>query len=169
MLAHLRPRTESRAQTPTLKSAVVCAVHHPDPLWGKCDAVLFLTVFPIPLHNLPAYLGDVAYLFALTMTLYLLVRKVVTAGRQGKQLHAGDAMLEISSCLLPWVACPFRFVESQLWAHKILLGVSSALGWMRFLQVRLQGCRVGWGAESNGGECGGRAWNVEGWDDEGGD
>jgi hypothetical protein len=139
------------------------AVNHPDPLWGKCDAVLFLTVFPIPLHNLPAYLGDVAYLFALTMTLYLLVRKVATAGRQGKQLHAADAFLEISSCLLPWVACPFRFFESQLWAHKILLGVSSALGWMRFLQVR---CAAGVGLGSECRACvmsGGRS--VERWRD----
>lgn len=98
--------------------------------------MLFVAIVPLPLHGAPAYFGDFAYAFTLTINLYLLIRRVVTQGRTNnttnvRGVDAGLA-LEIASCVLPWLACPLRFF--MLTEHQIVLGVSSALGWMRFLQ-----------------------------------
>ncbi|KAL1525758.1 hypothetical protein AB1Y20_020601 [Prymnesium parvum] len=102
-------------------------------LGATCDAVLFVTFIPVALHGMPAIIGDFAYMFTLSISLYLLIHRLVTASRQNRRLHAGLA-LEISSCVLPWIACPFRFFPNYIDTHKVILGVSNAMGWMRFLQ-----------------------------------
>jgi len=65
-------------------------------------------------------------------TLWLLLRLVVTQRRLSKPLR--NDIIDIASCLLPWVAMPLRFSTETIGSHFVVLGFASALGWMRFLQ-----------------------------------
>ena len=99
------------------------------------DAVLFIVFIPVRVESMPAALGDVANRLNLAIALYILVRRVWTQLRRNLTYHAilvTDGM-EILSCLMPWIALPFRHSQT-LETHRMILGFASALGWMRFMQ-----------------------------------
>ena len=98
----------------------------------RCDAVLLIIWVPVPLYDIRAIVGDIAYGFNLFVISWVLVRHVVTNLRLSNPLWGEK--VEILSCLLPWAALPLRFSTNTLHAHRLMLGLSSGLGWMRFLQ-----------------------------------
>ena len=98
----------------------------------RCDGVLLIIWVPVPLNAMPAIIGDVAYGINIFVISWVLVRHVITNMRLSNPLWGEK--VEILSCLLPWAALPLRFSTSTLHAHRLILGLSSGLGWMRFLQ-----------------------------------
>jgi len=97
-----------------------------------CNAVLLLLFIPVPLNDTPSWIGDMCCFANLAITMWLLLRRVVTQTRLNKSLWPDT--VEITSCLLPWVAMPWRFSAETIGAHYVILGFASALGWLRFLQ-----------------------------------
>ena len=98
----------------------------------ECDALFFLFVIPVPLHNLPAEYGDVCYCFTLFIAMWLALRRLVV--RERLQRSFARSFTELFACALPWIALPLRFNEVTLPAHRAILGLASGLGWVRFMQ-----------------------------------
>ncbi|KAL3915983.1 MAG: hypothetical protein SGPRY_007010 [Prymnesium sp.] len=99
----------------------------------SCNAVLLMIFIPIPLNGMPAIIGDLSCFANLAITSWLLLRRVVTQTRLCKPLWPD--YVEIISCILPWVAMPFRFSIETIGVHYVILGFASAFGWLRFLQA----------------------------------
>jgi len=98
----------------------------------RCDGVLLLVSVPVPLDGMPAFIGDVAFAFDCLVILWVLVRHVLTNLRLENPLWGEK--VEITSCLLPIFSMPLRLSTATLPAHRLILGISSGMGWMRFLQ-----------------------------------
>ena len=101
-----------------------------------CTIVLYLGVVPVPIRDVPAVVGDAAYVLTLFIALFLLMRYVTTMRRLDRSwlyiLEHG--MPELLSCSLQYVSIAFRFDKDLLPINRLLLGLTSCLGWIRFMR-----------------------------------
>ena len=102
-----------------------------DGLKGTCDAVLLLFVFPIHMEAMPAIIGDLSFFITLMLNAYLVFTSVNVNMRLG---HSLFNVVETTSGLLPFIALPFRFHAYTLTGHRLLIGLASGIGWIRFMQ-----------------------------------
>jgi len=101
-----------------------------EPPYQTCEGVVVLWVIPIP-FQMPAFMGDLSYAALLLINMYLLSWRLIVLRRLHKPLK--PEAIEIISSLIPWLAVPLRFFPGTLPVHRTLLGISSGMGWLRFL------------------------------------
>lgn len=102
----------------------------------ECTIVLYLGVVPVPIRDVPAVVGDAAYLVTLFIALLLLLRYILTMRKLKRSwLYILEHGLpELLSCSLQYVSIAFRFDRDLLPINRLLLGLTSCLGWIRFMR-----------------------------------
>lgn len=120
----------------------------------QCRGVVLIPLpiqyIPIPLIpwtiDMPAMVGELAFYVTLSVCAFLLLREIITMRRLKMRLHRHSA--DLASCTLPFAALPFRILgniaetdaagEPLLVVHKLLIGVTCWLAWLRFMQTALK-------------------------------
>ena len=120
----------------------------------QCRGVVLIPLpiqyIPIPLIpwtiDMPAMVGELAFYVTLSVCAFLLLREIITMRRLKMPLHRHSA--DLASCTLPFAALPFRILgniaetdaagEPLLVVHKLLIGVTCWLAWLRFMQTALK-------------------------------
>ena len=82
----------------------------------RCTGVVYLFVVPVPIQDMPAIIGDAAYVTTLLLSLLLLCREFMTSRTLGKTLRCTlhHAAPELAACLFQWYYETARIPNYQL-------------------------------------------------------